>query len=131
MLVPGKCDRFTQRKSGSTGPVVDFRESYAPRMKAPKAGASDSSMGEADALSYLGQAEKPHSTSNLLLLHAECQIGKTGAYLAFIQELTAALQPNPATGGADLVLKEVFEAPPLASTRELDARQASPSPMFE
>ena len=90
-----QCDRFIQTSPGHkrTEIPVDFRITFKPRGKPANEKSSDESMEEAAGQGYLGRHPLPPQSDQILLLHAECQIGKTGAYLALIQILRDRLQP--------------------------------------
>ena len=85
MLRPHNCDRFTSVRPGANNLAIDFRQSYNPYTRKRQ----EDSPEELGACSYLAH-DPPAITDRLLLLHAESQIGKTGAYLALIRLLRAA-----------------------------------------
>ena len=88
MIIPGALDAYIKpaqrRRSGPVGAaVIDFRRSYI----ANKGGSTN------ETASYDGSGQhKLHERR--LLLSAECQIGKTGAYLALLLELQQTLRPS-------------------------------------
>ena len=93
MLSRANCDRFVKSKPGTKDLPLSFRTCFTPRLRVPssKQGQSES-MEQPKAASYLTRRPELHRTPRLLLLHAECQIGKTGAYLSLISQLRSGLQ---------------------------------------
>ena len=95
MIVPAILDAYIKPIGKLTGEdIVDFRHKYRPLACRNRA---------TDAVSYDsrndGVADCKHPRR--LLLSAECQIGKTGAYLALLQSLQQILQPQLAVALPD------------------------------
>lgn len=95
MIVPASLDAYIRPIGKLTGEsIVDFRHKYRPLACRNRA---------TDAVSYDsrndGVADCTHRRR--LLLSAECQIGKTGAYLALLQSLQQILQPQLAVALPD------------------------------
>ena len=95
MIVPTSLDAYiTPVRRGLTGKdVIDFRNKYRPLQDRNRA---------KDPVSYDSRNREEQSKhSRRLLLSAECQIGKTGAYLALLQHLQQTLQPMVAVALPD------------------------------
>ena len=99
MIVPASLDAYIKPVGKLTGQdIVNFRNNYRPLSQRNRS---------ADPISYDSRndvvADCKHPRR--LLLSAECQIGKTGAYLALLQHLQSVLQPQV------LVALPDFDAP--------------------
>ena len=97
MIMPSLLDTYikpVRRLEPSNAAIIDFRRSYD---------ANKSSNRAKEAVSYDG---RPHVElhKRRLLLSAECQIGKTGAYLALLLELQRVLAPAAMAAGDISVL---------------------------
>lgn len=99
MIVPASLDAYIKPIGRLTGQdVVNFRNKYRPLAQRNRSNDPVSYDSRND-----GVADCKHPRR--LLLSAECQIGKTGAYLALLQELQNILQPQV------LVALPDFDAP--------------------
>jgi hypothetical protein len=98
MIVPTSLDAYVKPIAKLVGrDVVDFRNKYRPLLPRNRS---------SDAVSYDARNDGlGHKHPRRLLLSAECQIGKTGAYLALLQDLQSILQPQMAVALPD------FDAP--------------------
>ena len=95
MIVPTSLDAYIKPvRRGLTGKdVIDFRNKYRPLQDRNRA---------KDPVSYDSRNREEQSKhSRRMLLSAECQIGKTGAYLALLQRLQQTLQPAVAVALPD------------------------------
>lgn len=92
MINPGMLDSYIRpdpriRPKPAGADVLDFRHRYV----ANKGGG-----GANDSASYDARNGPPRLHERRLLLSAECQIGKTGAYLALLLKLKQLLKPQVA-----------------------------------
>lgn len=101
MIVPTLLDAYVSPFRKLTGrEVVDFRNNY--RAKQPR-------NREKETVSY---DTRPHDTHDRrILLAAECQIGKTGVYLALLQDLKQTLS-SEAEVTVDIALPDLHTMPP-------------------
>lgn len=88
MIVPTSVDAYIKPLGKLTGQdVINFRNKYRPLADRKRS---------TDAVSYDSRNDGDANSKHFrrLLLSAECQIGKTGAYLALLQDLRNILQPQ-------------------------------------
>ena len=94
MIVPTSLDQYLSPDGRLTGKdIVDFRHKYKPKQSRNQ---------DKETVSYDARDHQVHSRR--LLLSAECQIGKTGVYLALMQDLKAILSPSPQLVQPDVVV---------------------------
>lgn len=97
MINPGKLDTYIkprQRPTPVGAAIIDFRRSYV----ANKVGG-----GANESASYDGRGSVSQHARRLLL-SAECQIGKTGAYLALLLELQKVLKAATQPAVSDIAV---------------------------
>ena len=119
MISPGKLDTYikpVQRPTPVGAAIIDFRHSYI----ANKVGGNAYESASYDGRGSVSQHERR------LLLSAECQIGKTGAYLALLLELQKVLRsstPQPAVSEVVVLLPGTS-----LTAGPAEAEDASPMP---
>lgn len=118
MINPGMLDSYIRpdpriRPKPAGADVLDFRRCYV----ANKGGG-----GANDSASYDARNSPPRLHERRLLLSAECQIGKTGAYLALLLKLKQLLKPQVAVL-LPVVPTEADETPGPAEADEIQGSE--------
>lgn len=116
MIVPTSLDAYLKpvggkQKLAGKG-VVDFRKNYTPKQSRNR----DRETVSYDALDHVVHPRR-------LLLSAECQIGKTGAYLALLKDLMTSLPSQ--LPEVTVVLPDVNSMPPPGPDDDSDVPQGS------
>ena len=105
MIAPKSLDSYLTAVGKPKGKlIVDFRKSYIPK---------ETRYRDKETVSYDSRQHVDHPRR--LLLSAECQIGKTGVYLALLQDLQYMLRPHATVAVA---LPEFDSEVPLPGSEE-------------
>ena len=110
MIVPASLDSYLSPDPKLTGAeIVDFRHKYRPKQSRNRNKET------------VGYDARPHGHHpRRLLLSAECQIGKTGVYLALLKDLKTILKPDTAVPDIDVALPDFDSLQPASTADESD-----------